>query len=295
MSEISIRHLRYFRALAQHGHFGRAAEECSVSQPALSIQVKQFEEILGVQLVERGGRGTRLTPLGVATAERIQAILRAVDELSNYVRSGQSTFSGELRIGAISTVAPYLLPTVVKNIAHHYPGLKVRPREGITQKLVADLLGADLDAALMALPEPEPSLTSVELLTEEFVLVRPFEDQGKPVPDARMLREMELLLLAEGHCFRDQALSFCGPNPRSLMVGSSLSTLVQMVGAGIGVTLIPRMAVPLETRSADVSIARLPAPQPTRTIGLVWRKSNPLSQQLLEISKIVLDGSSRST
>ncbi len=163
----------------------------------------------------------------------------------------------------------------------------MRPREAMTQKLVADLVDADLDAAILALPAPDPSLTSVELLTEEFVLVRPFEDHEKPVPDARMLREMELLLLEEGHCFRDQALSFCGTAPRSLMEGSSLSTLVQMVGAGIGVTLIPRMAVTLEIRSADVSISRLPSPRPMRTIGLVWRKSNPLSEQLAEIARII--------
>lgn len=287
MKRITIRQLRYFKALAHHAHFGRAAEECSVSQPALSLQIKQLEEILGAQLVERGGRGTRLTALGEAIAERIQGILLRVDELGNYAQSIQSTLTGEFRIGAIPTVAPYLLPTVVKNLALHCPGLKVRPREAITQKLIADLLDADLDAALMALPIPDPSLTSVELLTEEFVLVRPFEDQEKPVPDARMLREMELLLLEEGHCFRDQALSFCSSAPKSLMEGSSLSTLVQMVGAGIGVTLIPKMAVTLERRSADVSISRLAPPRPTRTIGLVWRRSNPLSEQLSEIARVI--------
>ena len=287
MKDVSIKQLRYFKALAQHRHFGRAAEACSVSQPAISLQVKELEETLGVQLVERGNRRTKLTDLGVAIADRVQKILREVDELGSYARSVQPTLTGELRIGAISTVAPYLLPAVVKNLNRHYPGLQVRPREAITQKLVADLLDAELDAALLALPVAEPSLSSIELLEEEFVLVRSFEDAEKPVPDAKMLREMELLLLEEGHCFRDQALSFCGA-PRYLMQGSSLSTLVQMVGAGIGVTLIPKMAITLETRSANVSVARLPPPRPTRSIGLVWRKTHPLSEQLTEIADIIV-------
>lgn len=285
MNKISMKQLRYFRALSQHSHFGRAAEACDVSQPALSFQIKELEATLGGQLVERGNRGSHLTPLGKRVAERVQSILGAVDELGKFARSTQAPFGGQLRIGAISTVAPYLFPTVIKNLTRRYPGLEVRPREAITQKLVADLLNADLDVALMALPVPEPSLTGVELLKEEFVLVRAFEDDEKPVPDAKMLREMELLLLEEGHCFRDQALSFCeSSEPRYLMQGSSLATLVQMVGAGIGVTLIPKMAISLETRAANVSVARLPPPRPTRTLGLVWRKTHPLQTQFMDLA-----------
>lgn len=283
-----MKQLRYFKALAQHRHFGRAAEACAVSQPALSSQILKLEEILGLQLVERGTRRTHLTGLGEAFATRVRDILRAVDELSSFARSAQGPMAGELSIGAIPTIAPYLLPQAIQNLHRHFPGLEIRPREAITQKLVADLLDARLDAALMALPISESALTEAHLFDEEFVLVRPFEDAQKPVPDARMLREMELLLLEEGHCFREQALSFCGSAPRYLMEGSSLSTLVQMVGAGIGVTLIPKMAVNLETRSANVSVARLPQPRPSRSIGLVWRKTNPLSDQLQEIAGLLL-------
>lgn len=291
MSQISLKQLRYFRALADNTHFGRAAEACSVSQPALSLQIKEFERILGVELVERGGRGVHLTPLGQTVADQARDILRAVEELEGQARCLETSLSGELRLGAISTVAPYLLPKVVKNLARHFPGLKVRPREAITQKLVMDLLNGELDAAILALPVSEPSLAHVELLSEEFVLVRPFEDNEKPVPDAKMLRKMELLLLEEGHCFRDQAISYCNNSastPTYLMEGSSLSTLVQMVGAGIGVTLIPKMAVHLETNAANVSVARLPPPRPSRSIGLVWRKTSPLGERLAETAKFLL-------
>ncbi len=290
MIGISMRHLRYFDALAQHSHFGRAAEMCAISQPALSIQIKELEAMLGASLVERGARQIRLTPLGDAFALRVRDILRAVDELGDLARASFSPLMGRLRIGVIPTVAPYLLPRVIKALVARYPGLDLRPREAVTQTLIADLLEGRLDTAIVALPVSEPSLTEQALFDEEFVLVRPPEDADKPVPNSDMLREMRLLLLEEGHCFRDQALSFCNLSaavPRDLMEGSSLSTLVQMVGAGIGVTLIPEMAVPVEIRSAHVSVARLAAPRPSRTIGMIWRKSNPLAEQLGLIAEIV--------
>jgi LysR family hydrogen peroxide-inducible transcriptional activator len=147
-----------------------------------------------------------------------------------------------------------------------------------------------LDTAIVALPVSEPSLTEVALFAENFLLVRPGEDEGTPVPSSEMLREMRLLLLEEGHCFRDQALSFCNMQsspPREALDASSLSTLVQMVSAGMGVTLIPEMAVTVETRSASVSVARFKDPQPSRTIGMIWRKTSPLAGQLLQLSEVV--------
>lgn len=290
MTNVSIRQLRYFEALARHGHFGRAAEACAISQPALSLQIKDLEETLGAPLVERGARQIRLTSLGEAFAERVRDILRAVDELGDLARTSSGPFAGRLRIGVIPTVAPYLLPSVVKALAAHHPGLDLRPRETVTKKLVDDLLAGRLDTAIVALPISEPSLSEQALFDEEFLLVRPAVDAEKPVPNAEMLREMRLLLLEEGHCFRDQALSFCRISPsrtRDLMEGSSLSTLVQMVGAGIGVTLVPEMAVAIETRSAAVSVARLAAPRPTRTIGMVWRRNNPLSARFRALAPLV--------
>jgi LysR family hydrogen peroxide-inducible transcriptional activator len=195
-----------------------------------------------------------------------------------------------LRIGVIPTVAPYLLPRLIAVLAHRFPGLDLRPREAVTGRLIADLAQGRLDTAVVALPVSEPSLVERPLFDEEFVLVRPQEDAHKPVPDPATLRAMRLLLLEEGHCFRDQALSFCKLSPsvaREVMEGSSLSTLVQMVGAGIGVTLIPQMAVAIETRSAPVSVVQLGQPRPSRTIGMVWRRSNPLADQLERIADCI--------
>lgn len=289
MNNISMKHLRYFEALARHSHFGHAAKDRAISQPALSVQVKELEEIIGAPLVERGARQIRLTSLGEAFAARARDILRSVDELGDLARASNSPLSGRLRIGVIPTVAPYLLPTFIKALTERYPGLELRPREAVTQKLVQDLMEGRMDTAIVALPFSEPALIEEPLFDEEFVLVRPEEDAQEPVPNSEMLREMRLLLLEEGHCFRDQAISFCKLSsslPRDLMEGSSLSTLVQMVGAGIGVTLIPEMAVPIETRSAPVSVVRLPPPRPSRTIGMVWRKTNPLSDQFKQIAGV---------
>ncbi len=285
-----MKHLRYFEALAQHGHFGHAAEACAISQPALSLQVKELEKVLGAPLVERGGRQIRLTSLGEEFALRARSILQAVDELGDLARASYHPFAGRLRIGVIPTVAPYLLPAIIKALAESFPQVDMRPREAVTQKLIEDLLAGRLDTAIVALPISEPSLSEQMLFDEEFVLVRSLDDAQKPVPNTEALRSMKLLLLEEGHCFRDQAISFCklsAPLPPELMEASSLSTLVQMVGAGIGVTLIPEMAVPIETRSASVSVARLPHPRPFRTIGMIWRRTNPLADQFSHIADVV--------
>jgi len=296
MNRISMKHLRYFEALAQTGHFGRAAEVCAISQPALSLQMKELEDILGAPLIDRSARQVRLTSLGEAFALRARDILREVDELTDLARASFSPLTGRLRIGVIPTIAPYLLPAVIQELALRFQGLDLRPREAVTQRLIEDLMEGRLDCAIVALPAGEGALQETVLMDEEFVLVRPLADAAKPVPRPEALREMRLLLLDEGHCFRDQALSYCSlgqGSPRDVIEGSSLSTLVQMVGAGIGVTLIPQMAAPIETRSAKVALARMPAPRPTRRIGMVWRRANPLSQQLDHIAGIVRECLSR--
>jgi LysR family hydrogen peroxide-inducible transcriptional activator len=290
MINISMKHLRYFEALARHRHFGRAAAACGVSQPALSVQIKELEDTLGAPLLERGGRRVALTRLGAAFGERARAILREVDELGDLARASRDPLCGPLRIGVIPTVAPYLLPTIIKDLARRHPGLDLRPREAVTARLIEDLGDNRLDTAIVALPVSEAALTEVPLLDEAFVLVRPLDDAHEPVPDADQLGAMRMLLLEEGHCFREQAISFCRMSsslPRDLVEGSSLSTLVQMVGAGLGVTLLPEMAVPVETRAAAVSIARLPPPRPSRTIGMVWRKANPLADHLAHLAEVL--------
>ena len=290
MLNLTLKQLRYFDSLARHGHFGRAADACSISQPALSMQIKELEDSLGTTLVERSARQVRLTGFGEEFRSRVHGILRSVDELGDLARASRDRFVGRLRIGVIPTIAPYLLPAIIGNLTQIDPSLDIRVRETVTPKLLQELAEGRLDTAIVALPVSEPSLTEVELFKENFVLVRPSEDEGKPVPNREMLREMRLLLLEEGHCFRDQALSFCNMHsalPRELLDGSSLSTLVQMVSAGIGVTLIPEMALPVETRSASVSIAHFKSPEPSRTIGMIWRKTNPLAKQLMQISEVV--------
>ncbi|MBL4929773.1 LysR substrate-binding domain-containing protein [Fuscibacter oryzae] len=290
MNNLTLKQIRYFDALARHRHFGRAAEDCAVTQPALSMQIKDLEEGLGTPLFERGGRQVRLTGFGEVFLDRVQSILRAVDDLKDLARAANSQPAGRLRIGVIPTVAPYLLPTIISRLSALYPDLDLNLRETVTPRLLEELIEGRLDTAILALPVSEPALTEVALFTERFVLVRPDADADLPVPSRDMLREMRLLLLEEGHCFRDQALSFCNmasTRPRELLDGSSLSTLVQMVGSGIGVTLIPEMAVPVETRSAAVTVQRFRDPQPMRTIGMVWRKSSPLEAQLMQIADAV--------
>lgn len=290
MMNVTLKQLRYFEALARHGHFGRAAAFSAVTQPALSMQIKELEENLGAALFERGARQVRLTGFGETFALRVRDILRSVDELEDLARASQSRPMGRLRIGVIPTIAPYLLPAIIGNLTQAYPGVDIHVRETLTPKLIEELAEGRLDTALVALPVSEPSFVEVALFAEEFVLVRPQEDAAKPVPNLETLREMRLLLLEEGHCFRDQALSFCNMHsalPREMLDGSSLSTLVQMVSSGIGVTLIPEMAVGVETRSASVAISRFQNPCPTRTIGMIWRKTNPLAKQLVEISQAV--------
>src|ERR1700761_7195067 len=290
MINVTLRQLRYFDALARHGHFGRAAEACSISQPALSMQIREMEKVLGGALLERGARQLALTKFGEELLQRVRDILRSVDELGDFARASRDRLAGRLRVGMIPTIAPYLLPKVIENLARLHPELDIHVRETLTPRLIKEVVEGRLDTAIVALPVPEPSLTEIALFREHFLLVRPGEQKGTPVPSRETLREMKLLLLEEGHCFRDQALSFCkmqSSPPREMLDASSLSTLVQMVGAGIGVTLIPEMAVPVETRSAPVSVTRFKNPQPSRTIGMVWRKSSPLARQLLQISEVI--------
>ena len=290
MISVTLRQLRYFDALARHGHFGRAAEACAISQPALSMQIKEMEEALGGLLLERSARQVALTRFGEQLSQRVRDILRSVDELGDFARASRDRLAGRLRIGMIPTIAPYLLPKIIGNLTRIHPELDIQVRETLTPKLIRELAEGRLDTAIVALPVSEPSLAEIALFSENFLLVRPRKDEGTPVPSSEMLREMRLLLLEEGHCFRDQALSFCktrSSQPREILDANSLSTLVQMVSAGIGVTLIPEMAVPVETRSASVSVARFKNPQPSRTIGMVWRKTSPLARQLLQISEVV--------
>src|SRR5438874_2378179 len=219
MINVTLRQLRYFDALARHGHFGRAAEACAISQPALSMQIKELEDTLGGMLLERSARQVALTRFGEDFARRARDILRSVDELGDFAGASRDRLAGRLRIGMIPTIAPYLLPKVIENLARMHPELDIHVRETLTPKLIKEVVEGRLDTAIVALPVSEPSLTEVVCFSENFLLVRPGEDEGTPVPSHETLREMRLLLLEEGHCFRDQALSFCNMQspPREIL------------------------------------------------------------------------------
>lgn len=290
MINLTLKQLRYVEAVARHGHFGRAADACAISQPALSMQIKELEEALGTKVFERGGRQVRLTNFGEDFAERVRNILRSVYELGDLARASRDRLMGRLRIGVIPTIGPYLLPAIIGNLSRLHEDLDIHVRETQTSNLIEELSEGRIETAIVALPVSEPSLAEIALFSEDFLLVRPAEEEGKPVPGREALREMRLLLLEEGHCFRDQALSFCNlhsARPRDLLDASSLSTLVQLVSAGMGVTLIPEMAVGVETRSASVSVAQFKSPRPSRTVGMIWRKTSPLAKQLLQISEVI--------
>lgn len=290
MKNLTLKQLRYFEALSRHGHFGRAADACAISQPALSVQIKELEQSLGTPLFERGPRQVSLTAFGEDWALRVREILRAVDELGELARAARDGLVGRLRIGVIPTIAPYLLPGLIGHLSRAHAELDVHIRETVTPRLIEELTNGQIDTAIVALPLSEPGFEEVPLFDESLLLVRPAKDAGVPVPSPDALRQMRLLMLEEGHCFRDQALSFCNLQtaaPREGLDGSSLSTLVQMVGAGIGVTLIPEMAASVETRSAPVCVGRFADPQPRRTVGMIWRKTNPLAGQLRQVADLV--------
>ncbi|MEM9967912.1 MAG: LysR substrate-binding domain-containing protein [Pseudomonadota bacterium] len=290
MDKFTLKQLRYFAELAQEGHFGRAAARCAISQPALSIQIKELELTLGQALFERSARQVRLTTFGDAFLRRAQRILHAIDELDEFARSAQDPLAGPLRLGVIPTIAPYLLPKLITQLGKSYPAMDLQVRETLTPRLVKELLQAKLDLAIVALPVDEPSLVETQLFFEPLLLVRPEADAQEPIPAVGALREARLLLLEEGHCLRDQTVAFCGGSSATAsdgLDGSSLSTLVQMVGAGMGVTLIPEMAREVESRLGRVSCATLAEPTLGRTVGMIWRRSSPLGSAFDQVAAVV--------
>lgn len=277
MINFTLKQLKYFNALAKAKNFQKAALECNISQPALSMQIKELEKQIDEKLFEKVNGGFFLTKLGESLVEKSSEILKLIENLTDEIRSKKINLKN-ITIGAIPTVAPYLLPKAIKLINKKFKNTEVKPRESITSKLINDILNNKLDLAIVALPILNNQIEEYILLEEEFLLIRNKNELNKPVPNNHDLAKMKLLLLEEGHCFRDQALSFCNNSisTKNLMEGTSLSTLVQMVGAGIGVTLIPQMSVKNEINNNDVVIQKFNDPKPKRTIGLVWRKNNPL-------------------
>jgi LysR family hydrogen peroxide-inducible transcriptional activator len=274
----SIRQLEYLVAVADELHFGRAARACAVTQPALSTQIQQLEDLLGMQLFERSRRGVIVTPLGEEIVERARAALREIDSLRD-VSQRMRPMQGSLRLGVIPTIAPYVLPGWLSEVRAAFPELQVWLREDQTERIVALLDKGSLDLLLLALPAGDTHHESMLLFQEPFVLAVP-PTHRLASPSRREIRESELegeevLLLEDGHCFRDQALEVCsraGARESARIRATSLNTLAQMTASGLGITLLPASAVPTQTRDTrDLVIHPFAPPIPTREVGLLWR------------------------
>jgi LysR family hydrogen peroxide-inducible transcriptional activator len=292
MIELTLRQLRYFDVLARHLHFGRAAGEAAVTQPALSMQIAELEAKLGTALVERTRRGVSLTPEGDEFARRGQRILNEVRDLIDRMQKRDRLLRGPLRLGVIPSIAPYLLPGLLPTMRAAYPDLELKLRETTTRALLSELLDGKLDLLLLALPLEAPGVETLSLFRDPFLLATPQAyDQSRPLLSVEDIAAREtLLLLEEGHCLRDQALSFCDLR-RSEAVDtfgvSSISTLIQMVANGFGVTLLPEIAAAFETRHSAVRLIRFPPPEPAREIGLAWRASSPHKEDFLECGRLI--------
>jgi LysR family hydrogen peroxide-inducible transcriptional activator len=294
---VTLRQLRYLDALAESLHFGQAADACAISQPALSMQIKELEDELGASLVERRKSGIVLTAEGEEIVRRGRAILASARDLIDYAKHRGRVLSGTLRLGAIPSIAPYLLPAALPRLQRRFPELVLQLRETITETLVRELIGGDLDVILVALPVDDPELETLPLFDDKFVLAARAAKTKKRASATKMLAEERLLLLEEGHCLRDQALSFCrlvSPEARESFGASSLATIMQMVAFGHGVTLLPEMAVASELRGrGDIRLLRFPAPEPAREIGLAWRKTSPRKADFKAFASLLLDAAPR--
>ncbi|MFD6437844.1 LysR substrate-binding domain-containing protein [Streptomyces venezuelae] len=274
----SLAQLRAFAAVAEHLHFRDAASAIGMSQPALSGAVAALEEALGVQLLERTTRKVLLSPAGERLAVRVEAVLDEVEALMEEADAVKAPFTGALRLGVIPTVAPYLLPTVITLVHEKYPDLDLQVHEEQTSSLLEGLTAGRLDLLLLAVPLGMPGVTELPLFDEDFVLVTPLDHWlgGREGIPREALKELNLLLLDEGHCLRDQALDICREAGRAdapvTTTAAGLSTLVQLVAGGLGVTLLPRTAVRVETtRSNQLLTGYFADPAPTRRIALAMR------------------------
>jgi LysR family transcriptional regulator, hydrogen peroxide-inducible genes activator len=297
---VSLRQLRYLESLAETRHFGHAAEACAVSQPALSMQIKELEDELQVSLVERRKSGIELTEHGEEIARRARSILASVRDLLDYAKQQEGVLSGVLKLGAIPSIAPYLLPAALPELQSRFPGLNLQLRETVTETLLRELVTGDLDVVLIALPIADPELETLHLFDDRFILAARATRANKRNRHATvdMLRGERLLLLEEGHCLRDQALSYCHmltPEARESFGASSLATIVQMVANGYGITLLPEMAIASEIHSgADIRLLRFVAPEPKREIGLAWRKTSPRKGDFVQFGQLLRDIAPRS-
>ena len=281
----TLKQLQYLVALQTHGHFGRAAEACFVTQSTLSAGIKELETLIGVTLVERTRRVVRFSPLGLRVAEKARRILRDTEDLTDMVRASGKPLAGELRLGVSPTIAPFLLPALLPRLRAQWPDLKLYLREETSPAACKALHRGQLDCVLLALPYACGEVERAELFDDSLLVAFPpgaadaLPDKVKPAA----IDETKLLLLEDGHCLKDHALSACNrPELRAeaAILGTSLHTLVQMVDNGLGMTLIPEMAVEAGLLTGTgVVTRRLDADHPSRRIALVWRRGSPREKE----------------
>ena len=288
---ITLRQLRYLTSLARHRHFGRAAADCAVTQPALSMQVRALEREIGAELVERRPGEIALTDIGLDVAERAELILTATRDLVDFA-SHRDLLSGRLLLGIIPTLAPYVLPCVLPRLQAKFPALRLEVRETQTKLLLEELSRGELDAVMLALPAEGADVETLRLFDDAFLLAVPATD-ARPARSRVGVEDVDqsrLILLEEGHCLRDQALAFCATPRRDAPAGlgaTSLATVMQMVANGYGVTLLPEVAVETEGRDDRVKLLRFAAPAPARTIGLAWRRTSPRKKDFTALGAII--------
>ena len=280
----TLKQLQYLVALRQHGHFGRAAEACFVTQSTLSVGIRELENLLGMTLVERTRRVVRFTPLGQRMADKAVRVLRETEELADMARAEGQPLSGELRMGVIPTIAPFLLPAMLPRLRTQYPKLKLFLREETSAASCEALQRGQLDCVLLALPYACGDVDSTDLFDDALFVAFPGDEaNGAGAVEAAAIDEDRLLLLEDGHCLKDHALSACNrPDIRAgaTMLGTSLHTLVQMVDNGLGVTFVPAMALEAGILGGtNVVTRRLKSAHGFRRIALAWRKSSPREQE----------------
>ena len=290
---ITLRQLRYLTSLARHRHFGRAAADCAVTQPALSMQVRELERDIGAELVERRPGDIVLTGTGLEVAQRAEQILAAARDLVDFARH-RNLLTGPLRLGIIPTLAPYILPRVLPQLQAAYPQLRLEVRETQTKLLLDELARGELDVVLLALPVDGADVETLALFDDAFLLAVPAGDAlpARAKVSIEDVDQTRLILLEEGHCLRDQALAFCAAPRHDAPAGlgaTSLATVMQMVANGYGVTLLPEVAVDAEGRDARVKLLRFNAPQPARTIGLAWRRTSPRRKDFEALGMIIVN------
>jgi LysR family transcriptional regulator, hydrogen peroxide-inducible genes activator len=295
---MTLTELRYIVAVARERHFGRAAETCFVSQPTLSVAVKKLEDELGVTLFERGPGEVSVTPAGRRIIEQAQRVLEEASRIRELAAAGKDPLAGPLRLGAIYTIGPYLLPKLIPILRRTAPAMQLLIQENFTHRLSEELRSGEVDVILVALPFEAPGVTTRPVYDEPFMVAVP---KGHPWENRKRVTSEELtseslLLLGEGHCFRDQVLDICHTvrsRERSSLArtveGGSLETIRQMVAGGVGVTVLPATSTATSGGASDlIRILPFARPVPTRRVGLAWRRSFPRPEAIEALRKAVL-------